>query len=155
MMTGANCCSDMERPFRGHRRGAARAAWLRQWFPEMAEFRESGTAAAEEEVDWIPLVDLIDRGKHIVVRAELPGVQPHQLKVTLENNTLWLRGERLPDEEDEHYFCSEQLFGKFSRKVRLPVEVENEPVETAFRNGMLTIKLPKAKRTRPREIKIS
>ena len=88
------------------------------------------------------------------VRAEVPGVRPDQLTVTALGNRLTIAGERqIPDEkEDVSYHRSERSGGSFSRSLVLPSEVEADRVEARCADGVLTLRLPKAERAKPKQI---
>ena len=105
-------------------------------------------------MDWIPAIDLIDRGQELLLIAELPGVKKEGIKITLENNVLWLRGERHPQEEGQVYLCREWLYGYFSRRIRLPVDIQEDKITTFINNGVLRMMLPKSLKWQPRDIEI-
>jgi len=102
-----------------------------------------------------PPVNLFDAGEHYVVKAELPGVRPEDLELTVQDNTLVLRGERtLPETaQNAAYHRRERGEGQFRRVVRLPGPTEGEP-QAQFRDGVLTVRLPKASQARPRRVTI-
>jgi HSP20 family protein len=91
-----------------------------------------------------------------VATAELPGVRTEDIEVSVENNTLTLRGSRQGDElaEGAIYHRRERRCGSFTRSFRLPFNVEGEKVEATFENGVLSIYLPRAEADRPRKIAI-
>ena len=102
-----------------------------------------------------PSVNLFDAGAAYVVKAELPGVQPADIELTVQDNTLVLRGERrLTDTaQNAAYHRRERAEGRFRRVVRLPGPTEGEP-QARFRDGVLTVTLPKASEARPRRVTI-
>ncbi len=116
----------------------------------------AGREALEERV-WAPAVDVFDKGKELVVTAELPGVEKKDVKVTVEGDVLTLRGERRTDEKvkDENYYACERCYGSFSRSLYLPVKVEAGKIKSELKNGILTLTLPKAKEAKPKEIEIT
>jgi HSP20 family protein len=90
-----------------------------------------------------------------VVSAELPGVDPDAISISVENDTLTLSGSReRADIGEAKYHRAERRFGKFSRAFRLPFQVESEKVEASFDNGVLNIHLPRAEADKPRRIEI-
>ena len=109
-----------------------------------------------EEGDWSPLVDIIDEKDKIIAKAELPGVNKEDIKVTFSDNTLTIRGERKKEQETkkENYYCCERLHGSYSRTISLPVDIDREKIKSSFKNGVLEIVLPKAKESKPKEIEI-
>jgi len=109
-----------------------------------------------EAGDWSPLVDIIDEKDQIIAKAELPGVNKEDIKVTLNDNTLTIRGERKEEQETkkENYYCCERVHGNYSRTISLPVNIDKEKIKSSFKNGVLEIILPKAKESKPKEIDI-
>ena len=106
--------------------------------------------------DWSPLVDIIDEKDKIIAKAELPGVNKEDIKVTFSDNTLTIRGERKKEQETkkENYYCCERVHGSYSRTISLPVDIDREKIKSSFKNGVLEIVLPKAKESKPKEIEI-
>jgi len=106
--------------------------------------------------DWSPLVDIIDEKDRIIAKAELPGVNKEDIKITFSDNTLSIRGERKEekDTKKENYYCCERVHGSYSRTIALPVDIDRERIKSSFKNGVLEIVLPKAKESRPKEIEI-
>jgi len=106
--------------------------------------------------EWSPVVDIIDHKDKIIAKAELPGVKKEDIKITLSENILTIRGERKKEEEvkKEDYYCCERVHGSYSRTIALPVDIEKENITSSFENGVLEIVLPKAKESKPKEIEI-
>ena len=106
--------------------------------------------------EWSPLVDVIDKKDSIIVKAELPGVDKKDVKISLSENTLTIRGERKKEKEinKENYYCSERAFGSCSRTIALPTEVDKNKTKASYKNGTLEIVLPKVKEVKPKEIEI-
>jgi HSP20 family protein len=103
-----------------------------------------------------PLVNISEDQDHLYVRAELPGVNPEDLEITLENNNLILRGERkIPQEEKKvDYHRREREAGSFRRVVRLPERVDTDKVEATCKDGVLTITLTKPEEIKPKQITV-
>lgn len=93
-----------------------------------------------------PKVDVKENDKEIRVYAELPGMDEKDIDVSLNKNTLTIRGEKKEEKEWEErdYYRVERSYGSFSRVIRLPVEVETDKIEAQFKKGLLTVKLPKS-----------
>jgi len=108
--------------------------------------------------EWGPSVDVQDKKDKILVKAELPGLEKDDVEISLENNTLILKGEKKKEEEkedkDEKYYCRECLYGKFQRAITLPAEVKEDEVEASYKNGVLKIILPKKEEAKPKQINI-
>ena len=105
---------------------------------------------------WIPAVDVQESAKAFIFTAELPGLGKDDIEITLEENLLTLSGSRELDEktEDETYHRVERAYGKFSRSFTLPSQVDNTQVEASFKDGLLSIEVPKSEQAQPRKIEI-
>ena len=102
-----------------------------------------------------PALNLYETEDAYVLTAEVPGVAPEELEISLEGSTVTLRGERkLPREEGASVHRSERAAGAFRRAIDLPVSIDGEKVEAIHRNGVLTLRLPKAPEHRPRQISV-
>jgi len=107
--------------------------------------------------NWMPPVDIAEDKDRIVLTAELPGFKEDQIEVQMENGVLTLRGERRFEEEKEgrNYHRVERSYGQFTRSFTLPNNVDKEKVQATFRDGLLSVELPKREEAKPRQIKIS
>jgi len=106
---------------------------------------------------WIPAVDIYETDKHdLVVKAELPDLTREDIEVTVENNTLTIRGERkLPSEiKEEQFRRVERNYGSFSRSFTLPNTVDASKVGAEYKNGVLTVKLPFREEAKPRTVNV-
>jgi len=103
-----------------------------------------------------PLVNISEDRDHIFVRAELPGVKAADLEITIQDNSLILRGQRqIPTEEKQvNYHRRERESGFFRRVVALPARVQADKVEATCKDGILTIKLAKPEEVKPRKIQV-
>lgn len=113
---------------------------------------ENGTLTAA----WTPAVDVFEDKDAVKIIAELPGVKPEEVKLSIENNVLTLRGEKkqIAEETTERVHRYERSYGMFERSFALPNTVDADRVEARFENGLLNIQLPKVERARPREIQV-
>ena len=95
--------------------------------------------------DWAPTLDLSETKEAFVVKAEVPGMEPGDIHVALQENLLTIKGEKRheKEEKDERYHRMERSYGAFARSVRLPVAVDGSKVDATFKNGLLTVTLPK------------
>ncbi len=126
-------------------------------------FDESYRGRAGSEDDWAlggawaPAVDIYEQGSDLVLKAELPGVDPKDVDVRLENNTLTLRGERKFDNEikRESYHRIERSYGAFSRSFTLPSTVDQNHIKAEYRDGVLRVTLPKREEAKPKQIAIN
>lgn len=97
--------------------------------------------------EWSPAIDIADVNDIVVVKAEVPGIDPKDIQVTLDGQILTLTGEKKyeKEEKDEKHYRMERTMGAFCRNIRLPAPVEEGHVSATFKNGVLTVRLPKAK----------
>jgi HSP20 family protein len=95
--------------------------------------------------DWVPKLDVAETNDAMVVKAEMPGVDPKDIEVTFMGDLLTLKGERerAMEEKEERYHRMERTYGTFLRSVRLPMAVDGSKVTATFKNGVLVVTLPK------------
>jgi HSP20 family protein len=119
------------------------------------------TYLREDEVArgaWIPPVDIFETDDHtLVLKAELPDIQRDDIHVTVENNTLTLRGEKKVTGEvaEDRFRRVERSYGTFSRSFTLPSTVDGGKVKADYRDGVLTVRLPYREEARPRAIEVA
>ncbi len=103
-----------------------------------------------------PKVDIIDREKEIVIRAEMPGVDRKEIDIEITEHAVMLKGQRSGEIEDkkDEYYHSEIWQGSFSRTIALPVDVDTHHADAKFKDGILTITLPKAKQPVRRKLDV-
>jgi HSP20 family protein len=101
--------------------------------------------------------DVSEDENALQVSMELPGVEPDDVRLSLENNSLTIRGEKRQhiDENNERVHRFERVYGVFERTFVLPNTVDSEKIDARFENGVLLVRIPKAERARPREIRVS
>ena len=109
------------------------------------------------EAQWTPRLDVVEDKEHYIVRIDVPGMRKEDVKITLRENILTVRGERTEEvkKDGESYHIIERRFGKFSRSLTLPTNVQANKIEAKITEGVLAISLPKAEDAKPREISIS
>ncbi len=120
-------------------------------------FREAfGNQAAASAGAFTPALDVEEDEDRFTLHVELPSVKPEDVEVSLEENVLTIAGERrfYDDREADGFRRIERHFGRFHRAVRLPDRVAADNVEANFRDGLLTITVPKAEEAKPRRIQI-
>jgi HSP20 family protein len=106
---------------------------------------------------WVPAVDIYSNGQHeLVLKAELPDMKEDEIDVTVEDNTLTLRGERKLDAEvtEDQFHRIERSYGSFARTFSLPPTVDAGKVNAQYKAGVLTIRLPLREEARPKQIKV-
>jgi HSP20 family protein len=118
-------------------------------------FGRPSAAAAPERV-WAPAVDMYETQNELVISAELPGLDEKDIRLSITGDMLTLKGERQWSQEakENGLYRSERWFGKFERTLPLPIPVQADKVKATYRDGVLTVSLPKAEEIKPKEIKI-
>ena len=111
------------------------------------------TPARAEREARLPL-DVYTTPSEVVLTANVPGLKPDEVEITLEGDTLSIHGEFKAPMENVEYVFQERSFGKFSRTLTINVPVDVNKVEATFDSGVLTITLPKAEAARPKTIKV-
>ncbi|MBI3804130.1 MAG: Hsp20/alpha crystallin family protein [Nitrospirae bacterium] len=103
-----------------------------------------------------PTVEMAEEKDKYVVKVETPGLEKEDIRISITDNTLHLRGEVRQEEsqEDRNYIFSERVYGTFSRDIPLPSAVNADQVRATVKNGVLSIELPKAKEAMSKEIKV-
>jgi HSP20 family protein len=121
--------------------------------------RNRGDFAGEglEGAAWAPAVDILEKGDDLVLRADLPGVDPKDVEINVQNGTLTLKGERKweSDVKEDDFRRVERVYGSFVRSFSLPTTVDADKVEAEYRNGVLEVKLPKRPEAKPKQIKVA
>ena len=105
---------------------------------------------------WLPACDVIEDKDHLKIALELPGVRSEDVKVSVENNVLTIRGEKRQESEDrgQRWHRYERSYGAFERTFTLPSTVDAHHVQATASDGVLTLVLPKSERAKPREIPV-
>jgi HSP20 family protein len=105
---------------------------------------------------WTPPVDMYETKNEVVVAMELPGLNEKDIRLSITDGLLTIQGERQGSDEarEAGHYRQERWFGKFERTLPLPIPVETGQVKATYRDGVLTIKLPKTEGGKPKEIKI-
>src|SRR5580704_1887251 len=105
---------------------------------------------------WSPAVDIYETENELVLKADVPDVDPKDIDVRVENNTLTISGERKFDQENtgKGFHRIERSYGQFVRSFAVPNAFDTEKIDAAFKNGVLTVTLPKKEAAKPRQVKI-
>ena len=124
--------------------------FFREGFP--AFFGESELSTRT----WAPPVDIFENADNIVLKAELPGIDPKDVEIRVEDNTLYLKGERKFEKEvkEENYHRVERSYGSFARSFSLPNSIAADKVVADYKDGLLTLTMPKREEAKPKTIKI-
>jgi HSP20 family protein len=121
------------------------------------DFGDFADAEVTAGWNWIPTVDIIEDELALTIKADLPGIEPKDVAVTIDNNVLTLRGERRIDKEvtKENYHRMERAYGTFARSFTLPAYVDGDNVKADFKDGLLTVTVPKKEHAKTREVKVN
>lgn len=106
---------------------------------------------------WTPALDVYEEKENFLVKAELPGMKKEDIEVSFHDGSLSISGERQSESkhEDAEVYRAERFFGRFQRTVTLPAPVAVDKVKAAYKDGVLTITLPKTEEARPKHIDVS
>ena len=133
-----------------------------RWFDTMFDravdefFAPWASRSGAEGEGWAPRVDIREHGNAIVIEAEVPGAERDSLKLEVKDGVLTLKGEKRSErqEEGEGVYRVERSYGAFERKFSLPEEVDGEKIEAVYKDGVLTVTLPKKPELAPRRIAV-
>jgi HSP20 family protein len=139
-----------EQPFRG-------ASALHEQINRM--FGEGAGLHGEESnlTSWAPPVDIYETENELVLKADLPEVNPQNLDIRVENNILTIRGERKFESKvtEDSYLRIERAYGSFSRSFSLANSVKSEAIKADYQDGVLTLGIPKREEAKPKQIKVT
>lgn len=107
--------------------------------------------------DWAPRADVAETDSEFAITVEVPEINREDIKITIDNGVLNIRGERKQKKEEKgvHYHRIERHYGRFLRSFSLPDNVAEEQIDAQFKDGMLTLRLPKTEKSKPKQIEIS
>jgi len=122
-------------------------------------FNEAFEHTSEEAnlTAWAPAVDIYETEHELVVKADIPEIKPEQLDIRVENNILTICGERKFEEKvsENNYLRVERSYGSFSRSFSLSNTVNPEAIKADYKNGVLTLSIPKREEAKPKQIKVN
>src|SRR6202166_5005426 len=106
---------------------------------------------------WAPAVDIMETEHELIVKADLPDVDPKDLDIRVENNILTIRGERKFEKQvnDSNYLRVERAYGSFARSFQLANTVNSEAIKADYQNGVLTLHIPKREEAKAEQIKVN
>lgn len=109
-----------------------------------------------EDFNLYPAIEITDKKDKLVVKAEIPGVDKKDIKVSLEGDILTIKGEVKKEEEtkEKGYYYSERSYGTFQRSISLPYSVDKKKIDATYKDGVLTIELPKSETAKETEIEV-
>lgn len=134
----------------------AEQAMTEEEYEAEENFSDEDAGVSEEEQEGQLTVDVFQDDQNIVVQSTIAGVSPDDLDVSITNDMVTIRGERRQqyDVDPEDYFYQECYWGTFSRSIILPVEIDSDRAEAKIKNGVLTIRIPKANAAMTRKLKV-
>jgi HSP20 family protein len=125
---------------------------LNRYFNDMQSWWEG----AGELGAWSPDVNVFEKDDQIVVEAEMPGMKKDDIDVSVQDHVLTLSGERKEETEtkDKHFYRRERVEGAFMRAINLPTNVDSEKIDAKYKNGLLTLTIPKAEEAKTKRVEI-
>ena len=115
------------------------------------------TSQDQNLTTWAPAVDIYEGEHELVVKADLPDIKPEELDVRVENNILTIRGERKFEKkvDEKNYLRVERAYGSFARSFSLANTVNSEAIKADYKDGVLTLSIPKREEAKPKQIKVN
>ncbi|HET8967240.1 MAG TPA: Hsp20/alpha crystallin family protein [Candidatus Acidoferrum sp.] len=115
------------------------------------------TSQEQNLTPWAPAVDIFEGEHELVVKADLPDIRPEELDVRVENNILTIRGERKFEKkaDEKSYLRVERSYGSFARSFSLANTVNTDAIKADYKDGVLTLSIPKREEAKPKQIKVS
>lgn len=108
------------------------------------------------EANWAPLSDVVETDNEYKIMLDIPGVEKNDIKVSVKNGMLCVSGERKNEKEykNSNYYKIEKAYGKYYRSFSLPENIDEKKIEAEFKNGTLTLHLPKTEEAKPKQIEV-
>ena len=137
---------------------------LTRWepFAELAELRSRFDRLFDDWLDgheraWTPAIDVVRENDHLVLRADLPGIKPEEVKLEVEDDILTVSGEHREskEEKDEHYVRRERRYGSFSLSLALPVGVDAKEIKAKTHDGVVEVTIPLRKEVKKEPVRIT
>jgi HSP20 family protein len=132
-------------------------ALMRSWMDRMLEESNFGLRGGEQEGAGAVALDVAEDNDSFIVHASIPGINPEDVEITLQNDVLTIRGQtsQQNEQKNQRFHLRERRFGSFTRSIVLPSAVNREEINATCENGVLTIRLPKSQEQKPRRISIN
>jgi len=146
-----------QRPVLGTWRGFGQLTDLRDEIDRLFDAPLAELARTSQILSgWTPAMDLYEDKDNLYLRAELPGMRKEDIDLSLHEGSLSISGERKPDEsfKDAEVYRAERFFGRFQRTITLPAPVAVDKVKAQYKDGVLTVTLPKAEEAKPKQIDV-
>jgi HSP20 family protein len=116
-----------------------------------------GRSQESNLTSWAPAVDIFENEHELIVKADLPDAKPEELDIRVENNILTIRGERKFEKkvDEKNYLRVERSYGSFARSFSLSNTVNSEAIKADYKDGVLTLTVPKREEAKPKQIKVN
>jgi len=130
---------------------------LQEQFSRLFDTSFPGRSSESDLTTWAPAVDIQETENELVLKADLPGIEEKDIDVHIENNTLTIRGERKFEKQvnEDNYLRVERSYGSFSRSFSLPNTINTEAINAEYKNGVLTVQMPKRAESKPKQVKVN
>lgn len=130
---------------------------LQEQFSRLFDTSFPGRSSESDLTTWAPAVDIQETENELVLKADLPGIEEKDIDVRIENNTLTIRGERKFEKQvnEDNYLRVERSYGSFSRSFSLPNTINTEAIKAEYKNGVLTVQMPKRAESKPKQVKVN
>jgi HSP20 family protein len=130
---------------------------LQEQFNRLFEGSFPGRSSESNLTTWAPAVDIYETENELVLKADLPDINEKDLDIRIENNTLTVRGERKFEKQvnEDNYLRVERSYGSFSRSFSLPNTINTEAINAEYKNGVLTVTMPKRAESKPKQVKVN
>jgi HSP20 family protein len=111
---------------------------------------------AMAQIDWVPIVNVLESDSEFQIEAELPGVDKNDMKLSVEDGVLTISGQRAKEKEEKgrRYHRVERAYGTFTRSFTIPELVDEKRLTAEFKNGILIVHLPKSEKAQPKSIEV-
>ncbi|HKQ18524.1 MAG TPA: Hsp20/alpha crystallin family protein [Candidatus Eisenbacteria bacterium] len=119
-------------------------------------FSDPWSTSPALQADWLPTTDIVETDDRFVVELDLPGMKREEIKISVQNGSLTVKGERKQSSEQSKnkYSRYERSYGSFTRTFQLPNTIDGSRIEASYQDGVLRLVLPKSEAARPREIEV-
>jgi HSP20 family protein len=120
-------------------------------------FDDFGLPELSEDKQWLPTIDVSETDDHVIVRAEVPGMDKKDINITMSDGLLTIQGEKKQEKEEkkENYRFVERHYGSFSRSLRIPNGVDADKIDASYKDGVLKVAVPKSEPEKSRKIEIA
>lgn len=125
-------------------------------FDDLLTTRRPGRRAEIAPMVWQPAIEAYETDHEVVIRAELPGIDPKDVEISVSGDSLSIKGSSRAEQEEKHrnYHRRELRYGAFVRSLTLPGGVQGDQAKATYRSGILEIRVPKSERAKPKNVKV-